>query len=288
MKIHMFKSKGVVYTILVFFVFLVMTEALPGNNSDSTENDGKPVVRVKEGGKRISAEQIQKFEELFAEGKRLLQEEFDYEGAILKFTEALRYAVRKDQKSDVYFYLSLAYYATLETSRQKLVATIHQLIELDYYRELDEAECPRRFIDRYEEIKSEYGILKVQSKPLGANVYLDDDRVPAGQTPLTVGRRAGNVKVLVQKGNKKKEDTLEVLAGQETTSPEYVLKGKSSLLYIIGGAAVLGGAAIAVLAGGGGSNGGGGGGGTSGATTGSIQVNSSPSADECDTRPSPY
>lgn len=268
------KSKIFVYLLILLFFFLITSDGWSVKIDHCKENDGKPVVRVKRGGKKIPAHQVERFEELFAEGKRLMQEEFDYEGAIQKFAEALGYAALIKQKSDVYFYLSLAYYATLEdTNQDKFLDTIEKLIEVDYYRELDESLCPRKYMERFQEIKSGYGVMRILSRPSGADVFLNESRSSSGKTPLILGHRAGDVKIEVKKGNKKKEDTVQVKAEQETAPPEYILKGGgSSMLLILGGAAAVGGIALAVLGGGGGGNGGGNG----GPTTGSIQVNSSP------------
>ena len=269
------KSKGLAFLILLLFIFSVTVEAGSFFGTNVTKSDGKPVVRIKRAGGRIPAHQVERFEELFTEGKRLLQEEFDYEGAIGKFTEALRYAALKEQKSDVYFYLSLAYYATPDVERQEnFVDVIKKLIELDYYRELDETICPRRYMERYQEIKREYGALRILSRPSGADVYLSGSRTPMGKTPLTLGHREGEVKIEVKKGNKTKEDTLSVVAGKETTSPEYILKGKSSMLLIVGGIALAGGLGAALLLGGGNEEPGPSP--TPTPTTGSFQINSNP------------
>ncbi|NOR15522.1 MAG: hypothetical protein GQ544_07450, partial [Candidatus Aminicenantes bacterium] len=180
MRQKIYRSKGLACAIILLFIFSVTVQAGSIFSAHDTKSDGKPVVRVKRAGGRIPAHQVERFEELFTEGKRLLQEEFDYEGAIGKFTEALRYAALKEQKSDVYFYLSLAYYATPDVERQEdFVDVLKKLIELDYYRELDETICPRRYIERYQEIKREYGALRIVSRPSGADVYLSGSRTSA-------------------------------------------------------------------------------------------------------------
>lgn len=269
-------SKGFVYFILLTFIFLVTAEALPVNSVNYREKEGMPIVRVKRRGKRISAHQVERFMNLFEEGKRLIEEEFDYEGAIAKFTEALRYTPSRKQRADVYFYLSLAFYAISEVGGQeKFIDAVENIIELDYNRELDRNICPRMYIERYEEIKREYGALKVISKPLGADVFINGSRQSSGNTPLTIGYRAGEIMIQVGRGNKKKEDKIIIIAGKEIVSPEFELKGRSYLIYILGGLAAVGGVAIALLAGGGGSE-------SLGAeqsvglTTGSIEVNSTP------------
>lgn len=198
-KMH--KTKGIVHLILFLFILLVTTDAWPSKRFYTAENDGKPVVRVKRGDMNIPVHQAEKFEKLFTEGLRLFQEEFDYKGAIEKFTEALRYAAPREQKSDVYFYLSLAYYAMPEiTEEQSYVDMIKKLIEVDYYRTLDVNTCPRGYLEKYQEIKREYGVLKVLSRPSGADVYVDKNRTSAGKTPLTIGLREGEVNIEVRKG----------------------------------------------------------------------------------------
>lgn len=269
MRRRVFNSKGLVCWLIFTFILLLFTEVLPGKVVISNEKGSKPVVRVKRAGRTTTAAQRERFESLLEEGKRLYNE-MDYSPAIQKLTEARGLAATREQKSDVYFYLSLAFYATLEErGNQEFIATVMRLIEVDYYRELDEDVCPSGYIELYQEIKGEYGVLKVRSKPAGADVYINRSRTSAGKTPLTTGARAGVVMIEVRKGKKKKEGKLEVRAGEETISPEYKLKGKSSLLYILGGAAVAGGVAVALLAGGGGANG-------QVQQTGQIQVNSSP------------
>ena len=278
MRQNIRRSKGIACTIILLFLISVTVEAWTAYGPPDTKNDGKPVVRVKRAGGHIPLHQVERFEELFAEGKRLLQEEFDYEGAIGKFTEALRYAALKEQKSDVYFYLSLAYYATPDIQRQEdFVDAIKKLIEINYYWQLDEAICPRRYIERYQEIKRGYGALRILSNPSGADVYLDGSRRSAGKTPLTLGRREGEVAIEVKKGSKSKKDSLRVVAGKETTSPEYILGGKSSMLYIVGGIVVAGGIGAALLLGGGSEEPGPSPTPTPNPTTGSLQINSQPS-----------
>ncbi|NOR14631.1 MAG: PEGA domain-containing protein, partial [Candidatus Aminicenantes bacterium] len=136
--------------------------------------------------------------------------------------------------------------------------------------------CPRRYIERYQEIKREYGALRIVSRPSGADVYLSGSRTSAGKTPLTLGHREGEVKIEVKKGSKTKEDTLRVVAGKETTSPEYILKGKSSMLLIVGGIALAGGLGAALLLGGGSKDPGPSPTPTPTPTTGSFQINSNP------------
>ncbi|TET77759.1 MAG: PEGA domain-containing protein, partial [Candidatus Cloacimonadota bacterium] len=264
-----YKSKLLVYSLIFYFLLLITSEATP-DIFDSDSNKGfKPVVRVKEGREEIPAAQKDRFDKLFEEGKKLYQEEMDYEGAIEKFNEALDLAVTRAQKADVFYHLSLAHYGDLsEKGRKELFEVIRKLIEVDYYRELDELLCPPKYIELFEGIKKEYGTLKVQSKPAGADVYLNDATVPVGKTPLTIVSKPGSVKIKIKRGNKVKKDILKVVAGKETASSIYALKGVSALLYVLGGIVLAAGAAAALLlkskAG------------EEGQTTGSIQVNSTP------------
>ena len=262
-----FKSKILAYLLIYSFFLLITSEAAPNNVNFDTNKEFKPVVRVKEAQEEISASQKDRFERLIEEGKKLFQEEMDSEGAIRKFKEAQYFAITKAQKADVFFYLSLAYYTTLGEGAEELAEAIRSLIEIDYYRELDKLLCPPRYIELFQEIKKEYGVLLVQSKPAGADVYLNDNVVSAGKTPLTIGCKAGSVKIRVMKGKKEKTEILRVVAAEKTASSIFVLKGGSSLLLVLGGLALAGGAAVALL---------GGKKGKPAPATGSIQVNSTP------------
>ena len=269
-----FQSKALVFSLIFSFILLIVTEATPKKATFDSDEEFKPVVRVKEGGEQIPASQMERFERLIEEGKKLFQEEMDYEGAIKKFKEAEVLAVTREQKADVYFYLSLAYYATLEEKgKEEFIEITRKLIEIDYYRELDRLLCPPKYIELFQGIKKEYGALKIQSRPAGADVYLYDSKDPVGKTPLTIGSKAGAVKIRVKKGKREKKDTLKVIAGEKTTSPIYVLKGRSGLIYVLGGIVVAGGVGAALLLG---KKESAGGPTPSGPTTGSIQVNSTP------------
>ena len=267
-----FHSKVLVFFLISSFFLLITSEATPYKIDSDSNKEFKPVVRVKEAGEEIPAAQKDRFERLIEEGKKLFQEEMDPEGALKKFKEARALAITKAQKADVYFYLSLVYYATIGGEAEEFAESIRKLIEVDYHRELDKRLCPPRYRELFQVIKKEYGVLKVQSKPAGADVYLNDSKVPVGKTPLTVGSKAGSIKIKVKKGNKAKNDILKVVAGKETTSPVYVLKGISTLLYMVGGIVLAAGAgAVLLLKGGAGEEGE-----APGATTGIIQVNSTP------------
>ena len=268
-KVH--KSKFLAYSLIFSFLFLIATEATPNTVSSDSDEEFKPVVRIQEGKDTIPDAQKDRFDKLFEEGKKLYQEEMDYEGAIEKFSEALNLAVTRAQKADVLYHMSLAHYGDLsKKGTRELYETIGNLIEVDYYRELDELLCPPKYIELFEGIKKEYGALKVQSKPAGADVYLKDSEIPAGKTPLIIGAKAGSLAIKIKKGKKAKNDILKVVAGKETTSPVYVLKGASPLLYVFGGIVAAAGA-ILLLKGGAGEEEQ-----APGATTGSIQVNSTP------------
>lgn len=261
-----YKSKFLACSLIFSFLFLIATEATPNIVRSDSDEEFKPVVRVQEGKDTILDTQKNRFNKLFEEGKRLYQEEMDYEGAIEKFNEALDLTVTRAQKADVLYHMSLAHYGDLSKKGTKeLYETIGNLIEVDYYRELDELLCPPKYIELFEGIKKEYGVLKVKSKPAGADVYLKDSEIPAGKTPLIIGAKAGSLTIKIKKGKKVKNDILKIVAGQETTSPVYVLKGISTLLYVVGGTVLAAGAGAVLLLKGG-----------AGATTGSIQVNSTP------------
>lgn len=292
------QKKGIVCFLVLSFIILINAEFLTGRVYHNAENRGESVVTSSSRGVVIQSTQQIQFEDMFKEGKRLMQEEFDYEGAIQKFNGALTHAVSAQQRSDVYFFLSLAYYATLDArGRQPFENSVQKLIELNYHRALDKEICPPRYIEQYQEIKKEYGAVQILSKPEGADVYLSGQTQPVGKTPLIVGVRAGEAKITLKHGSETKEETIAVAAGTEILSPVYAFEifvvpeekpmeeppevavqegvkkkgGSKSMLYILGGIVVVGGVAAAVLLGGGG---GGGNGPT--VSTGSIQVNSSP------------
>jgi hypothetical protein len=289
------QKKGLVCFLVLAFILLINAEFITARVSNDTEIHGEGVFRTEGTGGLASSTQQDRFESALNEGKRLMQEEFDYEGAIQKFNEALTHAVSVQQKSEVYFFLSLAYYATLDArGRQPFENTVRKLIEVDYHRTLNKEICPPRYIEWYQEIKKEYGAVQILSKPDGAVVYLSDRTEPLGKTPLIVGIKAGETKIALQMGDEKKEDTITVVAGAETLSPLYGFeifvvpeekpeekppevaveegvkkKGGKSMLFILGGLVVAGGVAAAVLLGGGGSE-------EDSISTGSIQVNSNP------------
>ncbi|MFC2141417.1 PEGA domain-containing protein [Acidobacteriota bacterium] len=277
MRCDRFRSKGMVYFMIGAFLFLIMAETVPARESNTGGEDKGPVVRVKENGSTSSAQQEQ-FDSLMADGKKLY-DDMENESALQKFLQARTLAVTKQQRSDVYFYLSLVYFTLLEEGRSNEFSNaVNMLIEVDYYRQPDPLLCPQRYIEMYHELKKNYGILRVRSNPAGADVFLNNSRSSSGKTPLTIASLAGKVSLEVKKGKKKAGDTLVVKAGEETQSPEYKLKGKSSLLYVVGGLLLAGGVGAAVLMGGGSSD-------SNqnthqdpiGPTTGSIQVNSNPS-----------
>jgi hypothetical protein len=268
-----YKLKFLSYSLIFSFIFLIAAEATPNTAASDSYEEFKPVVRVQEEKERIPDVQKDRFDKLFAEGKKLYQEQMDYEGAIEKFNEALDLTATRTQKSDVFYHLSLAHYGDLSRKgTEELYETIRRLLELDYYRELNEILCPPKYIELFEGIKKEYGALRIQSKPAGADVYINDSEIPAGKTPLMIGAKAGSLTIKIKKGKKAKNDILKVVAGKETTSPVYVLKGVSTLTYVIGGIALaVGTGAVLLLKGGAGEEGQ-----APGPTTGSIQVNSTP------------
>lgn len=269
------RSRTLVYFLIFAFMLMSSSQGLSsGVIPEKNRVEESPVVRVKMAGIKISEEQASKFTALMEEGKRLLKEWMDYRGAIQKFNEAKALAQTTPEKSDVYYYLSLAYFASLEQRGDKeFNETVKTLIEVDYYRLPDENECSPQYITMYNDIKRDYGLLKILSNPPGADVFFDDSRTSAGKTPISIGRREGDIKVRVKKGGKQKKDTLTVMAGQSTTSPVYALSGGSKLIYfIIGGAALAaGGGALLLMGGGGGGDNGG-----PVITNGSLKVESSP------------
>ena len=275
MKGRILQSKWIVYGIALGLILLIHSEAIPGNDRFSPEEDKGPVVRVKKPGPKISLAQQERFETLMTEGKRLLKNWMDYNGAIQKFQEAMPLASQINQKSDVYYYLSLAYFHILEEEGEApFVRMVEKLIEIDYYRELDKNECSPKYLERFQEIRGRYGLVNILSIPSGADVYINKSKIPAGITPFTYIAKAGQIEIQVQKDSKKKKDKVTVKAGEEITTPAYELTGSSKKFYIIAGGAaaglIVGG--IAIFGGGNGN-----GNGTNGATTGSIDIKSEPS-----------
>ena len=269
MKNQIFHSKVLVYSVILTFVLLLAYEALPGMDCFGSKEESKPVVRVKKPGNTLTPAQKKRFDELLEESKSLILNWKDYNAAIQRLSEAKKLAVTKEQKSDVYFYLSLAFFKkNAERSSKEFMDAVENLLLVDYFRRLDKDECPLRYIELFNSVKKEYGILRVVSNPQGADVYLNSSKSSAGKTPLTIARKAGKVKVRVKWGRKKKEERVEVIAGQETLTPMFELAKKSkSLLYIIGGAVVVCGiGAVALLLSKGEPE----------ITTGSLQINSDP------------
>jgi hypothetical protein len=110
------------------FVLFITTETMPFQVHSDSDEEFNPVVRVKEGKQEVTPAQKGDFEKLINEGKRLLQEEMDYEGALRKFKQAKDIATTGGQKADALFYISLAHYGTLqEKGTEELFKTIRQL-----------------------------------------------------------------------------------------------------------------------------------------------------------------
>ena len=251
---------------MLLSILLIMSSVSP--MAFQREDDGgmAPVVRMRAVGQGDLAVQEEKCDQLIAEGKRLFTEEMDYEGAASKFEEARMLAVTREQRVDIYFYLSLVDYSIKgEEEAQTYSGLIEKLIELDYSFEPDELLCPPRYIEIFSNIRKQFGALKIQSEPSGAEIHINNKKEAAGKTPFVVGIRAGSIKIELKKGKLSRKVKLEVEAGKEKSMPVYSLKRKSSLLYIVGGAVVLGGGAVALLL----SK-------EKGPVYGSIQVNSSP------------
>ncbi len=252
MRFDRFRSKGLVHFLIGAFLLLIMAESVPARAPGVGDEEKGPVVRVRANG-NVSAAQQEKFETLMAEGKKLY-DDMENDEALQKFNQARALAVTQRQKSDVYFYLSLIFYGMLEEGRSnEFTNAVNMLIEVDYYKQLDPQLCPQRYIEMYQEIKKNYGVLRVRSTPAGADVYINDDARSSGTTPLSIAALAGEVSLEVKKGKKKAKGTIAVVAGEETQSPEYELKGGSSTIYIIGGVLLAAGVGAAVALGGGGS-----------------------------------
>jgi hypothetical protein len=269
---EMGRNKTLVHLMIFVFILLLSQQGIPAGNT-AEEHEDEPSFKVIKKVPPSHPGAVQAFDQLLQEARRLYNE-MDYMGAIQRLRTAEKLARTAMQKADVYFYLSLSYYATLEErDRSELVEALENVLIFDYLRELDAGLCPSGYIEIFQELRAGFGSLKVLSQPPGADVYVD--RIAMGKTPLTIGAKSGQVKILVKRGKREQQDQLEVTAGQETTSPIYAMaekKGRFPIALVIAGVAVLGGVAAFALKGGGGGDGGGGG--TS--TTGSIQVNSSP------------
>lgn len=251
---------------MFFSILLIISTVFPMAFQGEESGGITPVVRVRHGEQKVSAAQEGKCDQLIAEGKRLFTVELDYEGAASKFEEARALAVTRAQRVDIYFYLSLVYYSIKgEEEVETYTGLINKLLELDYSHLPDELLCPPRYIEIFSNIRKQYGALRIQSKPVGAEIHINNKKESAGKTPLVVGIRAGSVRIDLKKGKLSKKIKFKVEAGKEESTPVYTLKRKSSLIYILGGAVVLGGGAAALLLNK-----------EKGSATGSIQVNSTP------------
>ncbi|MBN1271531.1 MAG: hypothetical protein JXB26_04600, partial [Candidatus Aminicenantes bacterium] len=104
-----FGKKISVFILIVSIFFGIQAEGSPW--ADKKKEKFEPVVRVKNAAVGVFQEQAARFERLMDEGKRLLREEMDYEGATKKFEEARSLAKTRVQKADVAYYLSLVYYS---------------------------------------------------------------------------------------------------------------------------------------------------------------------------------
>ena len=276
-----FRAKPLIYFLIWTFLLLITSESIPVYGKEVPKSNTRPVIRIK-AGHGLTAAQREQFENHMEEGKRLYGD-MDHEGAIKRFQQAGLLARTKEQRSDVYLYLSLSNYSLMSRGRSsEFTDTLDKLIEVDYYLQLDPELCPQRFIDMFEQSKRNFGVIKIHSLPAGAEVFINNSRTSVGLTPLTLAAKAGQVRLEMRKGKKKKKTTIQVDAGKEVQSPVYELKGgKTSLLWILGGVLAVGGLGAALALGGGGnggsgSNGVGGGGGTV-ITTGTVQISSNPS-----------
>ena len=260
---------GLVFILIFSFIILLIQQDSPARSRLGADKDD-PGYRAKKSGHGLTLVGREDFQQLLQEARKLYNE-MDYEGAIQKLMAAQGVAKTAMQKADLYFYLSLAFYATLsERDRSELLSAIEKVFVFDYQREPDPEICPSGYVEIFNELKASFGALKILSQPPGADIYIN--RNLAGKTPLTIGAKAGPIDILVKRGKVEKQDQLEVTAGQETSSPIYDLagkKGKFPIALVLAGVAIAGGAAAIALKGGGG-------GGGDGVTTGSIQVSSSP------------
>jgi hypothetical protein len=252
--------------IIVFLFFITAEHRLPGF-CDFSEKKSDPVVRVKEAGQKISPEYKKKFDGLIEEGKRLFQEKMNYNGAIAAFRKARAFAKLREHKAEALFYLALVLFTAkgdevLEECRD----LIRELIEIDYFRQLDGQLCPPAFFDLAQQIKKDFGVLRILSSPSGADVFVSGQKDSVGKTPLVIGVRKGEVSIEIKKNGKSRKERFTIEAGRTYAPPLYVLKGKSYFLYIAG-SVILTSVVIAFIVGRGSGN---------DLETGRIQVNSNP------------
>jgi DNA-binding beta-propeller fold protein YncE len=233
---------------IVFFSLLITASVATAAFQGQEGGGAAPVFRMKLAEDGQQAGQQEKCDRLIAEGKRLFSEELDYEGAARRFEEARALAVTREQRLDIYYYLSLVYFSIKgEEEAETYMGLIEKLVELDYSFEPDELQCPPQYIEIFSNTKKRYGALRIRSEPSGAEIRIGKRAEPAGETPLVVGLRAGSVRIELRKGKLSRRVKVEVEAGREETTPVYTLKRKSLLPYVIGGAVAVGGAAAALL-----------------------------------------
>ena len=236
--------------VFLYCFFLFLADGFAGTFFVTGE-DSSPSVRVKVLGSRQTGNQTQEFQALFEEAKKLYLEEMDLEGALAKFKEAEPAAQTRAQKADVSFYLSLIHYSrSRDQSGGEFDQAVRRVIVLDYHRELDKLLCPPKYVELYDSIKEEYGVLTIRSSPSGADVFIGGSRDISGTTPLVLGSLEGTVQIRLKKGKTETNGTARVVSGQEAESPLYKLKRRSSLFLIIGGVAAVGGLSAVLLLGG--------------------------------------
>jgi len=231
-----------------------------------------PVVRTIPRSATSFAQQDE-FRRLLEEGKRLFEEEMDFDAAVSCYKQAVDLASTTSLRAQAYFLMSLVHFAsTSEDDLTGFQGTLAKIFENNYAYSPEERLCPPKYLERFRQMQAQYGALHFRSDPPGAEIYLNDETISVGITPLTVGLKKGAVKLRIKKGKREKKDLLNVVGGKKLEVPVYVLKGKSPLPFILGGIATAGGISAALLLKG--KNGSAGNGASP--TAGSIQITSTP------------
>ncbi len=130
MKLKIFHSKTLTIFTLLFFIMPLSSDVLLQRNV-SVQRDVDRLIR---------------------EGKELY-ENGEYEEAKDKFLEALGHAREREELSEVYFCLSLAYYANGQSEKAK--ENLLKLFEIQPDRIVDEWYCPSEFVEMFNKTKAE-------------------------------------------------------------------------------------------------------------------------------------